>query len=115
MFVKLFSVFSQKIKNLLTDSDKYNMIIYVGRDKNIKIFKAHSLILRAKCSYYKTTLSEQWIKQNNIYSGTIILKDRDTMEALEMLAIADELLLLDLLDFIQNHLIHNPHKNDRIL
>jgi hypothetical protein len=45
-----------------------------------------------------------------IYSGTITLIDRDIMEILEILAASDELLLNDLLDFIQEHLIET--KND---
>ncbi|CAG8660277.1 101_t:CDS:2, partial [Scutellospora calospora] len=40
-----------------------------------------------------------------ILNGTITLNDRDIMEVLEILAAADELLLTDLLDFIQDHLI----------
>ncbi|CAG8843427.1 6857_t:CDS:2 [Gigaspora margarita] len=115
MPVKLFSVFSQEIKNLLTDSDEYNVIIYVGKDKNVKTFKTHSLILKARCSYYKTALSEQWAKQNDGNSNILrhpnftphIFKItlKNTMEVLEILAVADELLLSDLLDFIQSHLI----------
>ncbi|RIB21069.1 hypothetical protein C2G38_2034689 [Gigaspora rosea] len=126
MSFKLLSVFSQEIINLLNDSDEYNVIIHVGKGENVKTFQAHSLILRARCSYYKTALSKQWARKegdsnilrqpnvtpkvfeiilNYIYSGTITLNDRDIMEVLEILAAADELLLTDLLDFIQDHLI----------
>ncbi|CAG8515431.1 7252_t:CDS:2, partial [Racocetra fulgida] len=109
MSIKLLSVFSQEIINLLNDSDEYNVIIHVGKGENVK-------------TYYKTALSKQWAKKEGdssilrqpnvtpkvfeiILNGTITLNDRDIMEVLEILAAADELLLTDLLDFIQDHLI----------
>src|SRR6185437_3288646 len=45
-----------------------------------------------------------------IYSGTITLFNRDIMEIMEILAASDELLLNDLLDFIQDHLIETKNE-----
>ncbi|CAG8472070.1 17048_t:CDS:2, partial [Cetraspora pellucida] len=94
--------------------DEYNVIIHVGKGDNVKTFQAHSLILRARCSYYKTALSKQWAKkegdssvlrQPNVTPKVFEIILKDIIEVLEILAAADELLLTDLLDFIQDHLI----------
>ncbi|CAG8615924.1 15577_t:CDS:2 [Dentiscutata heterogama] len=55
--------FSQEILNLLTGSDEYDVIIYVGKGENEKTLQAHSLILKARSSYYKAALSKQWTKK----------------------------------------------------
>ncbi|CAG8533624.1 8506_t:CDS:2, partial [Cetraspora pellucida] len=111
-----------QIINLLNDSDEYNVIIHVGKGENVKTFQAHSLILRARCSYYKTALSKQWAKkegdssvlrQPNVTPKVFEIILKDIMEVLEILAAADELLLTDLLDFIQDHLIET--KSEAIL
>ncbi|CAG8572612.1 5062_t:CDS:1, partial [Dentiscutata heterogama] len=57
--------FSQEILNLLKNNDEYNVIIHVGEGENEKTFQAHSLILRARCSYYETALSKKWAKKEN--------------------------------------------------
>ncbi|CAG8572595.1 5061_t:CDS:2 [Dentiscutata heterogama] len=122
MSSKLLSVFSHEISTLLTDNDEYNVTIYVGKDESMKTFRAHSLILKARCNYYKTALSKQWAKKEGdsnilrqpnispkifemILNGTITLNDMSIMEVLEILSAADELSLTNLLDFIQDHLI----------
>jgi len=61
--MKLFQVFSRDIVNLLDDSEEYNVVIYVGEEHNQKIFQAHSLILRARSSYFRTALSKQWARK----------------------------------------------------
>ncbi|CAG8544956.1 6780_t:CDS:10, partial [Diversispora eburnea] len=85
-------------------------------------FKAHSLILGARSNYFQTALSKQWAKKEGeanvlsqpnispkvfeiILNGTISLSDRDILEILDILSAADELLLTDLLDYIQEYLI----------
>jgi hypothetical protein len=52
---------------MLDDADDYNVIIQVGENQNTKEFRAHSVILRARSSYFKGALSANWItKQNNM-------------------------------------------------
>ncbi|PKY13368.1 BTB-domain-containing protein [Rhizophagus irregularis] len=131
MSFKLLTIFSNDIINLLNNSEEFNVAIYVGEGDNQKVFQAHSLILRARSSYFHTALSKQWVRKegddnilrqpnispqvfeiilNYIYSGTISLIDRDIMEILEILAASDELLLNDLLDFIQEYLIETKNE-----
>ena len=58
---------SQDLSLMLNDSDDYNVIIQVGEDQNIKEFSAHSSILRARSSYFKSALLTKRItKKNNM-------------------------------------------------
>ena len=67
-FIKLVNDFS----NLLNNSDYYDVEIKVGEDEDIKIFKAHSIILKARSLYFKTALSNDWIKKSD--NGNILFE-----------------------------------------
>lgn len=52
----------------LEDVDDYDVIIQVGVETDLKEFKAHSVILQARCPYFKAALSDNWVQRNeNIY------------------------------------------------
>ena len=53
------------LTKLLNESDCYDVEIKVGVDEAVKIFKAHSNILKARSSYFKTALSNNWKKSDN--------------------------------------------------
>jgi hypothetical protein len=58
---------SKDFSLLLEESDDYDVIIQVGETDNTKEFQAHSVILRARSSYFKGALSSNWItKKNNM-------------------------------------------------
>jgi hypothetical protein len=58
---------SKDFSLILNDADDYNVIIQVGENQNMKEFFAHSVILRARSSYFKSALSSNWItKKNNM-------------------------------------------------
>jgi hypothetical protein len=46
---------------MLNDADDFNVIIKAGENQNVKEFRAHSSILRARSSYFKGALSSYWI------------------------------------------------------
>lgn len=54
--------FSQNISKLIECANEYNVIIRVGKPPNVQEFKAHSLILRARSSYFHAALSSEWAK-----------------------------------------------------
>jgi hypothetical protein len=56
---------SKDLSLILNDSDDYNVIIQVGDNQNIKEFRAHSVILRARSSYFKGAFSNGWITNEN--------------------------------------------------
>src|SRR6266511_5055063 len=53
--------------NLLKESDYYDVEIKVGTDMRdgVKTFKAHSGILKTRCSYFKAALSNNWVKRSD--------------------------------------------------
>src|SRR5437016_4159378 len=62
---------SQDIGQLLSTGDNYDLIIQAGEGQNMKKFFAHSLILSARSTYFKTALSRDWARKEN---GVIIFK-----------------------------------------
>ena len=48
------SILSKDLSLILNDSDDFNVIIRVGEGQNIKEFRAHSVILRARSPYFKS-------------------------------------------------------------
>ena len=58
---------SQDLSLMLNDADDHNIIIQAGENQNVKEFRAHSSILRARSSYFKSVLSSNGItKKNNM-------------------------------------------------
>jgi hypothetical protein len=53
--------------NLLDSAEFFDTEIIVGEEPNVKTFKAHSLILKTRSSYFRTAFSNNWIRtENNI-------------------------------------------------
>jgi hypothetical protein len=61
----LHSGLSKDFSLILNDADDYNVVIQVGENNNIKEFKAHSVILRARCAYFKSALSSEWVTKKD--------------------------------------------------
>ncbi|CAG8440650.1 2770_t:CDS:2 [Acaulospora colombiana] len=101
--------------------DDYNVQIKIGENSEMEIFKAHSVILRARSLYFRESFSNNWVEReqdgsftltNNfdrdnryIYTGTCDLKDCDTI--IKLLIAADELAIDGLVKHIQNYIITN--------
>ena len=62
--LKYISKLVNDFSNLLKESDHYDVEIKVGTD-DVKFFNAHSGILKTRSSYFKTALSNNWIKRSN--------------------------------------------------
>ncbi len=52
------------IGRLYKDADDYNVNIQIGEESNFEIFKAHSIILRARSPYFRVALSNNWAKKD---------------------------------------------------
>src|SRR5437016_5832024 len=63
------------LTNLLNETDHYNVEIKVGENDNIKIFKAHSNILKSRSLYFKEALSDGWIKRSE--NGVILFEKKN--------------------------------------
>ena len=69
--LKYISKLVNDFSNLLKESDYYDVEIKVGRD-GVKTFRAHSSILKTRCSYFKTALSNNWVKRSD--NGIILFE-----------------------------------------
>ncbi|CAB4433034.1 unnamed protein product [Rhizophagus irregularis] len=117
---------TKDLSSILEDSDDYNVIIQVGETNNTKEFRAHSVILRARSSYFKGALSSNWIEKKDnmimfnkpnvtpivfdmilryIYTSELDLTKQSGENILELLIASDELLLEELFEFVQDYLI----------
>ncbi|CAB4381435.1 unnamed protein product [Rhizophagus irregularis] len=129
---------SQDIGQLLTSGDNYDLIIQAEEGQNMKEFFAHSLILRARSTYFKTALSKEWAKKENgiiifkkpnispeiielileyLYTGLVNFNKQNGAQMLKLLMASDELNLQKLNDYIQTYLINNQAeylKNDPV-
>ncbi|CAG8489486.1 3538_t:CDS:2 [Funneliformis mosseae] len=79
---------SQHFSQLLNDNDDYDIIIKVGANTDAKEFRAHSLILKAHICY----------------TGILNLNKQIGNDILELLVASDELMIEELINFINEHL-----------
>ncbi|GBB98691.1 hypothetical protein RclHR1_00330018 [Rhizophagus clarus] len=126
MTSKFYSNISKALAIMLNDSDDYNVIIQVGENPNMKEFRAHSNILKARSPYFKGAFSDGWIdKKDNviefkkpnidpdvfeiilkyIYTGEVNLDEQSGENIIKLLIASDELLLEELFEHVQDHLI----------
>ncbi|EXX74891.1 hypothetical protein RirG_046860 [Rhizophagus irregularis DAOM 197198w] len=127
MSAEFFSKLSQNYVELLEDNEYYDITIEVGEDPNVKIFRAHMNILCYRSPYFRRVMASNKKKDNGlahikfpnispeifqiilryIYGGTLSLNEQETSDFLKVLAVADELRLQELVDYLQKYLIEN--------
>ena len=62
---------SKDLSLRLNDADDFNVIIQIGENQNVKEFRAHSVILRARSPYFKSMASrsgQKSVANNNVYT-----------------------------------------------
>ena len=64
------------LTKLLNESDFYDTEIKVGDDQEVRTFKVHSNILKARSSYFKAALSNNWVKRSD---NGVILFDKENV------------------------------------
>ncbi|CAI2162821.1 7303_t:CDS:2 [Funneliformis geosporum] len=112
------------IGKLYYEANDYNVQLTVGgEDESIEkeTFKAHSVILRARSSYFQNLFSNDQIKKDgewftfekqsihpDVFRLLLDLKEPDMQDLfIPLLLSADEMLLIDLVKYIQSHIIEN--------
>ncbi|PKY17036.1 BTB-domain-containing protein, partial [Rhizophagus irregularis] len=114
---------SQNLLEILDDKEYYDITIEVGNDPNIKIFKAHMVILSYRSPYLRRILSTN--KENNdrtlthiklpnispeifqiilryIYGGKLPVEEYDISDIFKVLVTANELSLQELNYYLQS-------------
>ncbi|GBC03054.1 hypothetical protein RclHR1_04970008 [Rhizophagus clarus] len=128
MTKQFFPNLSQNYIEILEDDEYYDVTIEIGEDPNVKIFRAHLIILYYRSSFLRRILASNkkndndvlfHIKLSNItpeifqiilkyiYGGIISLNEQEPSETLKILVAADQLLLQELTDYLQRYLIEN--------
>ncbi|CAB4436721.1 unnamed protein product [Rhizophagus irregularis] len=128
MSKQFFPNLSQNYIEILKDDEYYDITIEVGEDPNVKIFRAHMIILYYRSPFLRRILASNkkndngalsHIKLSNIspdifqiilnyiYGGVILLNEQEPSEILKILVAADQLLLQELIDYLQTYLIEN--------
>ncbi|GBC10234.1 hypothetical protein RclHR1_09460007 [Rhizophagus clarus] len=113
------------LSSLSKDIENCDVKILVGKEPNIKEFKAHSLILSSRSIYFKKVFSAQWARKedgffiskqpnisptvfeiliNYIYSGTISV-DNNEINVVDVLIASDELGLLEIYQQLKTRLL----------
>jgi hypothetical protein len=122
---------SQDIGQLFSTGDNCDLIIRAGEGQNMKEFLAHSLILSARSTHFKTALFNDWAEKESgtiifkkpnispeiieiilkyLYTGIINFDKQNGVQVLKLLVATDELNLQKLNDYIQIFLISNQMK-----
>ncbi|GBB88391.1 hypothetical protein RclHR1_14970004 [Rhizophagus clarus] len=65
MFTQFFSKLSQNYIEILNDDEYYDVTIEVGEDPNVKIFRAHMIILCHRSPFLRRTLTSNKRNDNN--------------------------------------------------
>ena len=60
------------LTNVMNESDYYDVEIKIGNGNNVKIFKAHSHILKARSLYFRAALSDNWVERSE--NGIILFE-----------------------------------------
>ncbi|GES93538.1 BTB/POZ protein [Rhizophagus clarus] len=126
MSTQFLSKLSQNYIELLDDNEYYDVTIEVGKDPNVRILRSHKNILCHRSPYLRRTLASSKnrnvlvnIKLPNIspevfqiilryiYGGILSLNVQDPSEIFQTLLAAEELLLQELIDYLQKYLIEN--------
>ncbi|GBC45031.1 BTB/POZ protein [Rhizophagus irregularis DAOM 181602=DAOM 197198] len=128
MSKQFFSSLSKNFIEILKDDEYYDITIEVGEDPNVKIFRAHMIVLCYRSPFLRRILAFNkkndngvlaHIKLSNIspeifqiilkyiYGGIISLNEQEPSETLKILVAADELHLQELVDYLQKYLIEN--------
>ncbi|KAG9290163.1 hypothetical protein G9A89_010469 [Geosiphon pyriformis] len=126
-----FQALSNDFGNLFNTQKFSDVKIIVGEAPNIQTFHAHSQILAARSPYFAVALSSNWIKREKniiifpkpnispkifeiilryIYNGEISLDKHGVPTILEFLVTADELILEDMIDHLEDYLIEHRAK-----
>ena len=66
------------LTNVLNESDYYDVEIKIGNGDDVKIFKAHSHILKARSLYFKVALSDNWVERSE---NGIILFEKENLSS----------------------------------
>ncbi|KAF0447971.1 BTB-domain-containing protein [Gigaspora margarita] len=126
--VYFFEDLSQDFTQLLNESNDYNIIIQAGKEPDFKEFKAHSIILCARSSYFKNIIYNKLATNKSdpivhlktdispnifnvilryTYTGALDLTNQTGCDLIALLVAAEELIIAQLIYYVQKYIIDN--------
>ena len=66
------------LTNVMNEPDYYDVELKIGNGNDVKIFKAHSHILKARSLYFRTALSDSWVERSE---NGIILFEKENISS----------------------------------
>ena len=66
------------LTNVMNGSDYYDLEIKIGNGDGVKIFKAHSHILKTRSLYFRAALSDNWVERSE---NGIILFEKENLSS----------------------------------
>jgi len=66
------------LTSVMNESDYYDVELKIGNGNDVKIFKAHSHILKARSSYFRVALSDNWVERSE---NGIILFEKENLSS----------------------------------
>ncbi|CAG8660867.1 2327_t:CDS:2 [Paraglomus brasilianum] len=127
------SVVCRDLLCLLNSEKNCDVLLCVGEEGHTKEFKAHSLILCARSTYFAAAFGEEWVKKEDnkyilnkpnvtpttmdfilryLYGGVVDFASQRASVVFDVLMATDELELLELLNDVQQYIIE---KKDEFL
>ncbi|RIB12186.1 hypothetical protein C2G38_2201343 [Gigaspora rosea] len=120
MATKFFEKLSNNYLELLENKEDFNVIIKIGESPNVKIFQAHSAILKHRSLYFRNELKTAGKDGNNIktinlknisiqqfeiiikyiYGGIALLENIEATFIFELMLVAYELILVEYLEIL---------------
>ncbi|RIA96973.1 hypothetical protein C1645_871661 [Glomus cerebriforme] len=107
-------------RQIYENSDDHDVVIDVGKGENNKSFNAHSVILRARCPYFRKDrgMTKYYLEHFSpetfefilkyIYTGECIIKENvKKINVYQILVAANELGLTYLINYAQDYIITN--------
>ncbi|CAG8619782.1 6642_t:CDS:2, partial [Paraglomus occultum] len=126
--LQLLTHLSDDFCQILEQMEEYNTMIFVGQESDIRVFHAHSIVLKARSEYFRAAFAKDWAKKDGrfycfrkpnispaafemilkyLYTAKIEVEDKDVTYLLDVLVAADELLLTEMTDCIESYLLQN--------
>ncbi|RHZ62246.1 hypothetical protein Glove_341g24 [Diversispora epigaea] len=122
---QFFNELSENMGELLETGANYDVEVQIGDDINAKKFRVHSVILAARCPYFRSVLSSKWTRKSGdvfifkktnispetfkeilkyIYTGVIDLDQKSGTEIIKILVASEELFLQKVVTVIKQYL-----------
>ncbi|KAG9300218.1 hypothetical protein G9A89_002664 [Geosiphon pyriformis] len=128
---QLFDALSQDFGRLFNTQNLSDVTLIVGKTPNTRTFHAHTQILAARSSYFALALSKDSFRRKNniilltkpnispnifevalryIYNGEISIDKFKVSEILELLIVANEFILENLINYLEDYIIEHHEK-----